>query len=77
MSDKAWERLALIRMTAFNNCKSDGCRREVLLMAIEAVCANKDLGAATGLYRRFEDRDLESRGRAKQVCRRYFPDWDP
>jgi len=75
--DKAWERLALIRMNAFNNCKSDGCRREVLLLAIEAVCTTKDLSAATGLYRRFEDRDVEARGRAKQLCRRYFPDWDP
>ncbi len=72
-----WESLSRHRLTALNGMTSNGGRREVLLLTLEAECALNQLQSINSDYRRLEKlKDAAALGRAKEVCRRHVPDWE-
>ncbi len=76
--DKLWEKMKGVAATARNSLKSTAGKRAVVLLALEADCALKDISSATSDYRRLngfgESAALNS---AIPICHQYLPDWDP
>ena len=77
--DKKWDQIKGVAATARNSLKSPAGKRAATLMALEADCALKDLGAASVDYNRLHGlgESAASLNSAISICHQYLPDWDP